>query len=142
MNSNTFHLAIEVGDLTNAIDFYTNILGCESCNSELPHWIDIDFWGNELTLHSSNPKEDCTNNTDKDLHAVDMGMVVVPHFGVHLDPDIFEDIKDRIKKHNISYVQEPYIRFKDTDLEQETCFIKDPHGNILELKSLSTGAWR
>ena len=104
--------------------------------------MDIDFWGNELTLHSSNPKEDCTNNTDKDLHAVDMGMVVVPHFGVHLDSNIFKDIKDRIKKHNISYVQEPYIRFKDTDLEQETCFIKDPHGNILELKSLSTGAWR
>ena len=141
MNSNTFHLAIEVGDLTNAIDFYTNILGCESCNSELPHWIDINFWGNELTLHSSSPKEDCTN-TDQDLHAVDMGSVVVPHFGVHLEPDIFEDIKQRILKHNVGYVQEPYIRFLDTELEQETCFIKDPHGNILELKCLANGSWR
>jgi extradiol dioxygenase family protein len=33
-------------------------------------------------------------------------------------------------------LDEPYIRFKGKKEEQETFFIKDPHGNILELKTL------
>ena len=35
-----------------------------------------------------------------------------------------------------SFVDEPYIRFEDTDYQQETFFVEDPHGNVLELKTL------
>ena len=65
-----------------------------------------------------------------------MGSVPVPHFGVHLDPKIFAKIKQNLKKNNIDYLDKPYIRFKNKEEEQETFFIKDPHGNILELKTL------
>ena len=54
MSSNKFHLAIEVDNLKEAIEFYVNILECEQTNEELPNWVDINFWGNELTLHISN----------------------------------------------------------------------------------------
>jgi extradiol dioxygenase family protein len=40
------------------------------------------------------------------------------------------------KSNNIEYLDEPYTRFKGKKEEQETFFIKDPHGNILELKTL------
>ena len=40
------------------------------------------------------------------------------------------------KTNNIKYLDEPYTRFKDKKEEQETFFIKDPHGNVLELKTL------
>jgi extradiol dioxygenase family protein len=51
--SNSFHLAIPAGDLEKAEAFYTNILGCKTGNREVGKWVDIDFWGNELTLHQT-----------------------------------------------------------------------------------------
>ena len=48
--SSSFHLAIPAGDLKKAEAFYTNILGCKTGNREDGKWVDIDFWGNELTL--------------------------------------------------------------------------------------------
>jgi len=55
---------------------------------------------------------------------------------VHLDKNVFNKIKENLKSNNIKYLDEPYTRFKDKREEQETFFIKDPHGNILELKTL------
>ena len=51
--SNSFHLAIPAGDLKKAEAFYTDILGCKTGNREDGKWVDIDFWGNELTLASN-----------------------------------------------------------------------------------------
>ena len=53
--SNCFHLAVEGGKLELTLPFYTTILGCELGPSEEGKWQDIDFWGNELTLHESEP---------------------------------------------------------------------------------------
>ena len=128
--SKPFHLAIPAGNLDIAIDFYKNVLECKLGNGEKDKWIDIDFWGNELTLHKTNMK------LPSERHDVDMGSVPVPHFGVHLDPKIFEKIKENLKKNKIDYLDKPYTRFKDKKEEQETFFIKDPHGNVLELKTL------
>ena len=131
----TFHLAIPVEDLDKAIEFYCNVLGCKKGNSEdkLPNsWCDIDFWGNELTLHASS----CTQNSE--THDVDMGTVLVPHFGVHLDAEEFRSLKGKLEQDwkNVKFVDEPYVRFKGDVLEQETMFIKDPSGNIIELKTM------
>ena len=128
-NTNCFHLAVPCGDLETAKKFYSEALGCRLDNSA-QEWADVDFWGNELTLHASEHK------LDNERHDVDMGNVAVPHFGVHLDKSVFNKIKENLKTNNIKYLDEPYTRFKDKKEEQETFFIKDPHGNILELKTL------
>ena len=128
--SNPFHLAVPAGDLSIATNFYENILGCKLGNREEGKWIDVDFWGNELTLHKTQMK------LPNERHDVDMGSVPVPHFGVHLDKNVFNKIKENLKANNIQYLDRPYIRFKGKKEEQETFFIKDPHGNILELKTL------
>ena len=55
-----FHLAIPAGDLDKAINFYCEILGCSRGNSEFKYpdaWADINFWGNELTLHATEPNK-------------------------------------------------------------------------------------
>ena len=133
--ANTFHLAIPAGDLHNALYFYCNILGCTKGNSEIKppdSWCDINFWGNELTLHATSPG--CKQTGER--HNVDMGNVHVPHFGVHLSREDFDALKERLAEHNVKYVDEPYIRFKDTELEQETMFIEDPNGNALEIKTM------
>ena len=129
-NTNCFHLAVPCGDLEVAKKFYSETLGCRLDNSD-QEWADVDFWGNELTLHKTEMK------LPNERHDVDMGKVPVPHFGVHLDPNVFNKIKENLKKNNIQYLDEPYTRFKGKKEQQETFFIKDPHGNILELKTLN-----
>ena len=54
--SNSFHLALPAGDLQITEKFYTEILGCKTGNREKGKWVDIDFWGNELTLHQTEMK--------------------------------------------------------------------------------------
>jgi extradiol dioxygenase family protein len=128
--SATFHFAIPAGDLPITEKFYVEVLGCATGNREAGRWVDIDFWGNELTLHQSNEVLPSVK------HDVDMGKVEVPHFGVHLNEEDFQRIKIRIGNSGFDYLQKPYRRFIGTEFEQETFFIEDPNGNILELKTL------
>ena len=128
--TNCFHLAIPAGNIKTALGFYCDILGCTTGNQEEGRWIDINFWGNELTLHETKSKQ------FRERHDVDMGKVPVPHFGVHLEPNVFNKIKENLKKNNVQYLDPPYTRFEGKKEQQETFFIKDPHGNILELKTL------
>ena len=129
--SNPFHLAIPAKDLVESTKFYVDILGCKTGNGEEGKWIDVDFWGNELTLHASEHK------LDNERHDVDMGNVSVPHFGVHLSRKDFDTLKQRLKDKGAKYYDEPYLRFKGTKYEQETFFVKDPNENILEIKTLT-----
>ena len=134
---NRFHLAIPAGDLDVAIKFYCDVMGCRRGKAEFKYpdaWIDINFWGNELTLHATDPKE--KNNGER--HNVDMGNVSVPHFGVHLSRKDFDTLKKRLKDNGTKYYDEPYLRFKGTKYEQETFFVKDPNENILEIKTLTS----
>ena len=128
--SSRFHLAIPVKSIDESKEFYCEFLGCEEGNFEKGKWQDINFWGNELTLHQS--QESLPNVS----HDVDMGTVMVPHFGVHLDQADFDTVKARLEAKGIDFINPPYRRFKGNDFEQETFFIKDPNGNIMEIKTM------
>ena len=130
MSSNRFHLAIAVLDLKESMDFYCNLLGCDPGNFEKNKWQDINFWGNELTLHQSK------NVASKERHDVDMGNVSVPHFGIHLEHDDFQKLKARVQISKLAFIDEPYRRFIGDKREQETFFIEDPSGNTLEIKTM------
>ena len=132
--TNCFHLAIPAGNIKTALGFYCDILGCTTGNQEEGRWIDINFWGNELTLHETKSKQ------FRERHDVDMGNVSVPHFGVHLSRKDFDALKNRLKEKGAKYYDEPYLRFKGTKYEQETFFVKDPNENILEIKTLTANA--
>ena len=130
-----FHLAIPAGDLDVAIKFYCDVLGCDRGNAEFKYpdaWADINFWGNELTLHASDPKKKSAG----ERHNVDMGNVSVPHFGVHLDQNTFKKLKERLIQKKIKFIDPPYVRFKGEEKEQETMFIEDPNGNCMEIKTM------
>ena len=132
---NRFHLAIPAGDLDVAIKFYCDLLGCDRGNAEFKYpdaWADINFWGNELTLHATEPNKSNKN----ERHNVDMGNVSVPHFGVHLDAEAFKNLKERLIQKKVKFIDPPYIRFKGEKKEQETMFVEDPNGNSLEIKTM------
>lgn len=124
------HLAIPAGDLATTVKFYTDILGCSLGNGEKDRWVDVNFWGNELTLHQSEEK------LPNVRHDVDMGAVLVPHFGIHLTQKDFDQVKERIETAGLAYIDDPYRRFKGDKYEQETFFIADPNNNILEIKTM------
>ena len=73
-NTNCFHLAIPCGDLEIAKKFYSETLGCRLDNSA-QEWADVDFWGNELTLHKSEHKLD---NERHDVDTVSYTQLTLP----------------------------------------------------------------
>lgn len=125
-----FHLAIPVDDLEKARIFYRDTLGCEEGRSS-DHWVDFNFFGHQLVIHykaADEPKNTGSNPVDgKD--------VPIPHFGVVLDWDIFQKFSEELKRKNVKFVIEPYIKFEGQVGEQATMFFKDPCGNALEFKA-------
>ena len=106
-----FHLAIPAGDLDTALNFYCDVLGCDRGKAEFKYpdaWADINFWGNELTLHATDPQK----KIEGERHNVDMGNVSVPHFGVHLDQENFKKLKERLIQKKVRFIDPPYVRFK------------------------------
>ena len=127
--SRPFHLAVPAGDLTDSVHFYEKILECKLGNREEGKWVDVDFWGNELTLHKTNMK------LPSERHDVDMGSVPVPHFGVVLSIEEFEEFLSKIDGKDIDFIIKPTIRFKGEIGEQRTMFFRDPSGNAIEVKA-------
>jgi len=128
-----FHIAIPVHNLDECRVFYREILDCEEGRSS-DHWVDFNLFGHQLVIHY---KE---KSPDHDLHtnAVDGKNVPVPHYGVVLPWETFDTFAERLKSRGVSFVIEPYIRFKGQVGEQATMFFLDPAGNALELKPLKT----
>ena len=126
-----FHLAIPVHNLSKCRDFYKQILGCEEGRSS-DHWVDFDLFGHQLVIHY---KEKSIEKVDKNSNLVDGKDVPVPHFGVVLEWNTFQELSIRLKSKNVKFTIEPYIRFKGLPGEQATMFFNDPSGNALEFKS-------
>lgn len=125
-----FHLAIPVHNLAKCRIFYRDILGCTEGRSS-DQWVDFNFFGHQLVIHYKPKSEDNSLHTNP----VDGKNVPVPHFGVVLEWTQFQDFATHLKSQNISFIIEPYIRFKGQVGEQATMFFLDPAGNALEFKA-------
>tara|TARA_B110001454_G_C12558293_1_gene366515 strand:- start:253 stop:666 length:414 start_codon:yes stop_codon:yes gene_type:complete len=128
---NPFHLAIPVHDLNAAIDFYENMIGC-SRGREDDHWIDFNLYGHQLVCHL------VKKILPSSATPVDGDQVPVPHFGVILTFDDFDNLVDRLKTMNQEFLIEPRVRFKGKPGEQRTMFLKDPSNNAIEFKAFAS----
>lgn len=129
MNTSPFHFAFFVKDLDSTRNFYTGLLGCpEGRCSET--WVDFDFFGNQISAHTTGPVG-ATQNT-----GLVAGVAVpMPHFGAILEWDRFNVIADRIRESDVEFVLEPMTRYPGEPGEQATMFVLDYSGNALEFKS-------
>ncbi len=126
MSLRPFHLAIPVGDINKAKDFYGSKLGFAEGRSD-KHWVDYNFFGHQLVCHIG-PSYSFDNEVDgKD--------VPVPHFGILLQWEEFDSFSKQLIENDINFIIEPYLRFEGLPGEQKTMFFKDPFGNALEFKS-------
>ncbi len=124
-----FHLAIPVSDLPTAQRFYEDVLGCTP-GRFTKEWADYSLFGHQLVLH-----EDKNHKGYKHFNEVDGKAVPVPHFGVVLEWEVFQDFSQQLNDQNIEFQIEPYLRFEGLPGEQLTMFFYDPSGNALEFKS-------
>ena len=124
-----FHLAIPVINLSDSIHFYEHKLGCKPGRST-KEWADYSLFGHQLVLH-----EDKNHKSQNHFNEVDGKSVPIPHFGVILEWDQFQKFSTNLVEKNISFIIDPYIRFKGLPGEQATMFFTDPCGNALEFKS-------
>lgn len=124
-----FHLAFPVNDLAAARHFYGLILGFPEGRSS-DAWIDFDCFGHQIVAHLQPD-----GAGDRAVNHVDGHGVPVPHFGVILPMEEWEQLAARLQNAKVPFVIEPYIRFKGQPGEQATMFVRDPSGNALEFKS-------
>lgn len=124
-----FHVAIPVHNLAECREFYREVLECEEGRSS-DHWVDFNFFGHQLVIHYKPKSEEALHT-----NPVDGKDVPVPHYGVVLLWDDFHTFAGKLRDKGISFVIEPYIRFKGLVGEQATMFFYDPAGNALEFKA-------
>lgn len=129
--TNLFHLAFPVHDLTAAREFYGGVLECEEGRSS-DRWVDFNLYGHQIVTHlvpdSSGVR--AHNPVDKDD-------VPIPHFGVVLPMDEWNELAERLRSKGVKFVIKPKIRFAGEVGEQATMFFLDPSGNALEFKGFS-----
>ena len=128
-NITPFHVAIPVHNLAECRTFYREVLGCEEGRSS-DHWVDFNLFGHQLVIHYK-PKSEDTLHTNP----VDGKNVPVPHYGVVLTWDIFQNFSKELEMKGVDFVIAPYVRFEGEVGEQATMFFLDPAGNALEFKA-------
>ena len=128
MSTAQFHLAFGVRDLEEARAFYIGTIGCKPGRETANH-IDLDMFGHHVVAHlvrgapSSAPSE------------FDGHEVPVPHFGLNLGREDWEQLADRLKRSRCRFREYPHARLVGQVGEHDTLFVYDPSGNSLEFKS-------
>ena len=123
-----FHLAIPVKDVGVARKYYTDFLGFAEGRSS-DKWVDYNFFGHQLVIHETGISADTA------INPVDGKSIPVPHFGVVLTIEDFQEFAERLTSKGQEFVIEPYTRFEGEVGEQRTMFFLDPSGNALEFKA-------
>lgn len=129
MKTQPFHLAIPVQDIEKCRAFYKDVLQCEEGRSS-DQWVDFNFFGHQLVIHQ---KEDF--QPQRISNPVDGHDVPVPHFGVVLTWNDWQQLSERLQSLNTNFVMKPTVRFEGKVGEQATLFFNDPEGNALEFKA-------
>ncbi len=124
-----FHLALPVHDLAATRAFYGGVLGCREGRSA-PTWIDFDFFGHQISLHLAPEGSRVAHTSPVDGHGVP-----IPHFGIVLDLERWDELAGRLRAAGVKFVIEPTVRFRGQVGEQVTMFFSDPSGNALEFKA-------
>ena len=128
-----FHIAVAVRDIDEAREFYGAGLGfAEGRSSE--QWIDFNMFGHQFVTHL-NAAIGPDGTISSISNSVDGHGVPVPHCGVVLEFEQWEQFAERARGVVSEFIIEPYIRFKGQPGEQGTLFFADPSGNALEFKA-------
>jgi len=121
-NRYIFHLSIPVSDLTSAKRFYVEVLGA-TIGRENEEWLDVLLWGHQITLQ---------HRPEEVLPASKQG---TRHFGVVLPWAEWERHAERVETLPAGVLEGPAIKLAGTVDEHAKIYLRDPSGNVIELKA-------
>ena len=127
-------LAIPVTDLAAAETFYCGLLGCGK-ERTASHWLDLNFFGHQVTLRLTDDGEQAAASNPLDGNAVP-----ARHFGVGLGMAEWRALADRLERAGCDFLIAPRTRLTIAVGEKATMFFRDPCGNALEFKSFADPA--
>ena len=128
-----FHIAVTVRNIPEARHFYGVLLGLPEGRSD-HEWIDFNMFGHQFVVHLD-PNLGDHSQVKLWENPVDDKQVPVPHCGVVLSLDEWEQLRLKVSEFVDEFIVEPYTRFEGETGEQRTMFFKDPSGNALEFKA-------
>jgi extradiol dioxygenase family protein len=122
MNTVLFHLAFPVADIKQTKEYYAGGLGCE-IGRESRHAVILNLYGHQLVAHVT--KEPLTPQQG----------IYPRHFGLIFTQEAdWEGLLERSQQRQLSFYEEPKLRFPGKLTEHRTFFLQDPFYNILEFK--------
>jgi len=129
-----FHYSLTVKNIEETAAFYRDIFQCTSGRSG-PNWLDINLYGHMVSFHE---------DPDFQIHAfyneVESLKVPIPHFGLCLNMEQYQNLYDRIKRReDIDWIFKDKERFSGTHGGQRDLFLRDPSGNAIEIKGMLNG---
>lgn len=117
-----FHLAFPVTDIEQTKEFYAGGLGCE-IGRQSRHAVILNLYGHQLVAHVT--KEPLTPQKG----------IYPRHFGLIFTAEAnWEALLARAEQQNLSFYEEPKLRFAGQLTEHRTFFLQDPFYNLLEFK--------
>lgn len=132
MKLTPFHLAIPVRNIEEARDFYGVKMALPEGRSA-KDWIDFNFFGHQLVTHLD-PSLGDDGKVKSIANGVDGHGVPIPHFGVVMEMDDWQQLANSVSHFVDQFIIAPYVRFQGEPGEQATMFFADPSGNALEFK--------
>lgn len=117
-----FHLAFPIHDIALAKDFYHHQLGF-ALGRESEHALILNFDNHQIVAH----KIDSILPVQEGIYP--------RHFGLIFREQVeFDAFIAKLNAHNVPFEIPVKTRFKDTRIEHQSFFLKDPSNNLLEFK--------
>ena len=122
MKDALFHLAFPIHDVEAAKRFYVEGLGC-TLGRESSHAVTFGLAGHQLVAHLTPVPPPSQQG------------IYPRHFGlVLLSLEEWQALADQAKAKELTFYQQPRVRFPGTRIEHHTFFLEDPSHNLLEFK--------
>ncbi|MBW4649396.1 MAG: VOC family protein [Kastovskya adunca ATA6-11-RM4] len=122
MNPVIFHLAFPVSDIQKTREYYAEVLGCQ-VGRESRHAVILNLYGHQLVAHLT--PEPLTPQRG----------IYPRHFGLVFTAESdWEALLERVKQKQLTFYQEPKLRFSGQLTEHRTFFLQDPFYNLMEFK--------
>ena len=122
MNPVVFHLAFPITDIEQAKEYYVDGLGCE-IGRESHHAVILNLYGHQLVAHLT--KEPLT--PQKGIYPRHFGLI----FSSEAD---WEAMLSRAQQRQLTFYEQPKLRFSGQLTEHRTFFLQDPFYNLMEFK--------
>lgn len=122
LQSPIFHLAIPINNVAVAKQFYADGLNC-AVGRENKSAVIFNFFGTQLVGHIT--QDELVKQTGIYPH----------HLGLILPTKSdWESLCDRAQQQNLTFYEQPKLRFPNQVLKHYTFFLEDPFYNLLEFK--------